>query len=113
MYAQVASQVPEPDLIIWLQATPATLMQRIRQRGIRMERGITEDYLQRLCDAYVEHFQAHAGAPVLSVVTEQFNPVERQADFERLLEALATFNGPRSLLNPAPDATLTPPVPPA
>ena len=112
MYAQLAPQVPEPDLIVWLQAEPATLMQRIRRRGIRMERGITEPYLQRLCDAYVEHFHAHAGAPVLAVVTDGFNPVERQADFELLLDALANFDGPRGVLNPAPQETLTP-TPPA
>jgi len=107
LYAQVAPQVPQPDLIVWLQASPATLMQRIRQRGIRVEHGITEDYLQRLCDAYVEHFHSHVGAPVLAVVTDHFNPVERQADFDQLLGTLAGFEGPRGVFNPSPDASLT------
>ena len=95
MYAQAAQQVPEPDLVIWLQASPATLLQRIRRRGIRMEQGITEDYLQRLCDAYTGHFQSYDGAPVFSVATEHFNPANHEDDFARLLDTLSGFSGRR------------------
>lgn len=99
MYAQVSPRVPEPDLVIWLQASPATLLRRIRKRAIRIEQGISADYLQRLCDAYVEHFHAYAGAPVLAIGTEHFNAVERDADFGLLLERLAAFRGPREFFN--------------
>jgi deoxyguanosine kinase len=99
MYAQVATQVREPDLVIWLQASPATLLARIRGRAIGMELGITADYLQRLCDAYVEYFHSYEGAPVLAIGTEQFNPVDHDADFETLLRRLAGFNGPREFFN--------------
>ncbi len=95
MYAQVAPQVREPDLVIWLQAAPATLLRRIRQRAIPMEQGIEPAYLQRLCDAYVEYFHAYRGAPVLAIGTERFNPVDRDGDFAVLLERLAAFKGPR------------------
>jgi deoxyadenosine/deoxycytidine kinase len=111
MYTQAAAQVPKPDLIIWLQATPATLLQRIRQRGIRMELGITSDYLQRLCDAYVEHFHGHQGAPLFSVTTDHFNPVDEAAHFRVLLDALAAFDGPRGTLDTTPQ-TLQAPISP-
>lgn len=99
MHAQVAPQVPEPDLVIWLQAGPATLMQRIRRRGIGMEQGIGEDYLQRLADAYVEYFHAYDAAPVFAVGTEHFNPVENDADFAVFVERLAAFRGRREFFN--------------
>ena len=99
MYAQIAPQVREPDLVIWLQASPATLLQRIRRRGIGSEAGITADYLQRLCDAYVEYFHAYEGAPVLAIGTEHFNPEDRDADFEALLQRIAAFRGPREFFN--------------
>ena len=99
MYAQAAPQVREPDLVIWLQAAPATLMQRIRKRAIGMEQGISADYLQRLCDAYIEYFHAYEGAPVFAVGTEHFNPIERDADFATLLERLAAFKGRREFFN--------------
>ena len=99
MFAQVAPQVRAPDLVIWLQASPATLMQRIRRRAIPMEQGIAPSYLQRLCDAYVEYFHGYDGAPVFAVGTEHFNPVEHDADFALLLERLAAFRGRREFFH--------------
>ena len=99
MHAQAAQQVPEPDLVIWLQASPATLMQRIRHRAIPLEQGIAPSYLQRLRDAYVEYFHGYDGAPVFAVGTEHFNPVERESDFAQLLERLEAFRGRRAWFN--------------
>ena len=86
MYAQLAHDMSEPDLVIWLQAAPATLLKRVRARGLAMEQPIDEPYLQRLCEAYVEHFRGHAGAPVLAVDTEDFNPARSNADLNVLLQ---------------------------
>ena len=99
MYAQAAKQVREPDLVIWLQASPATLLARIRKRAIGIEQGITADYLQRLCDAYVEYFRSYAGAPVLAIGTERFNPLDDESDFRTLLQRLAAFSGPIEFLD--------------
>jgi deoxyadenosine/deoxycytidine kinase len=111
IHAQVAPQLPQPDLVIWLQARPATLMQRIQRRGIAMERLIDEPYLQRLCDAYVEHFHGHRGAPLFSVTTDHFNPVDQAQHFRALLDALAAFDGPRGTFDTTPRA-LQAPIPP-
>ena len=114
LYAQIHAQMglglPQPDLNIWLQADPATLMARIRRRGIVMEQGVGEDYLSRLCDAYVEHFRSHEGAPVLTVVTDDFNPVEQVSDFAALMAGLDAFDGRKSVLDPAAGAGLRPDV---
>lgn len=104
MYSQIAPQVGEPDLVIWLQASPATLLQRIRKRAIRIERSIDVDYLQRLCDAYVQYFHSYDGAPVFAVGTEHFNPIERDVDFKVLLERLANFRGRREFFNAEADS---------
>lgn len=95
MHTQVAPLLPEPDLVIWLQAGPDTLLRRIRRRGIAAEQGIEAAYLQRVCDAYVEYFHAYDGAPVFAVGTEQFNPVDSDTDFAVLLDRLAAFRGRR------------------
>ena len=101
MYAQASQQVSAPDLVIWLQASPATLMQRIRARSIAMEQRISAAYLERLCDAYVEYFRGFDAAPVFALGTEHFNPVDREADFDALLKRLATFTGRREFFNAA------------
>ena len=102
MYAQVSQQLPQPDLVIWLQATPGVLMQRIRQRGIAMEQRIDPNYLQRLCDAYAAYFQGFDGAPLMVINSEHFNPVEREGDFQALVDALTTFEGPRAVFDLSP-----------
>ena len=106
MHAQVAGQLSEPDLVVWLQATPATLQQRIARRAIGMEQGISAAYLQRLCDAYVSYFRSYAGAPVFVIDTEDFNPVDTEADFNALLARLGTFKGPREYFHSQGDAPI-------
>ena len=99
MYEQVAPQVRQPDLVIWLQAPPPTLLKRIHRRAIPMEQGIASDYLQRLCDAYVEYFHGYEGAPVFALGTEHFNPVDDDGDFALLLQRLEAFRGRREFFN--------------
>jgi deoxyadenosine/deoxycytidine kinase len=41
-----------PDLIVYLHASPDTLMERIARRGRESEKAITRDYLERLSSAY-------------------------------------------------------------
>ena len=42
---------PAPDLVIYLQAQPAVLVERVRRRAARHEHDIGEDYLARLAEA--------------------------------------------------------------
>lgn len=98
MYAQLAPQVPQPDLVVWLQAGPQTLLQRIRTRGIAMEQRIAAGYLQTLCDAYAEFFRGYDGAPVLVVDTEGLHPAANDHDFGLLRDALAGLRSRRALL---------------
>ena len=104
MYAELAPQVPEPDLVVWLQAT---LLQRVRQRAIPMEQGIEMSYLQRVAEAYAEYFQGYEGAPVFAVATEHFNPAERDADFAALMQGLRAFDGRRAFFDPQAEPRLS------
>ena len=104
LYAQLAPQTPQPDFVIWLQARPATLLQRIRRRAIAMEQRIPEAYLQALCDAYAEHFRSYELAPVLAVDTERFHPAASEDDFELLLARLQRLGQGREFFDPHADA---------
>ncbi|MED5618626.1 deoxynucleoside kinase [Ideonella sp. BN130291] len=98
IHQHVAASLPQPDLVIWLQAATPVLQQRIHRRGIDMEQAIPDAYLERLSAAYAEHFEREPGLPVLAVPTDGFNPLAQEADFHRLLQALADFQGPRESL---------------
>ena len=88
MYARLAPQLPQPDLVIWLQAQPATLHERIRRRGIALEQRIAEPYLTALSQAYAEFFRGYDGAPVLAVDSERFHPAADDADLARLIDRI-------------------------
>jgi deoxyadenosine/deoxycytidine kinase len=72
-----------------------------------MEQNIELSYLQRLTEAYAEHFHSYHGAPVFAVATEHFNPSERDADFTMLVERLSAFEGRRAFFNPQAEASLS------
>lgn len=107
IYRRYAPRVPAPDLVIWLQAPTPTLRARIARRGLAMEQGIADDYLQQLADAYRPHFEA-SPVPWLAIDTEAFNPAERETDMARLLGWLAAYRGPREYAEPVAGMTPLP-----
>ena len=48
IYASLAPQAPDPDLVILLEAQPDTLIERIARRGRPSETAISEPYLREL-----------------------------------------------------------------
>jgi deoxyadenosine/deoxycytidine kinase len=99
LYDHLRPQAPIPDLVIYLQAQPDTLVDRVRKRGIPMEAGISEVYLYRLCESYSRFFYHYDAAPLLIVNTENLNPIERDQDFELLLKRIGNMRGKREFFN--------------
>jgi deoxyguanosine kinase len=99
IFDSLRPQAPTPDLVIYLQAQPDTLVERVRRRGIPSEAPISEAYLRSLVDAYSRFFHHFDAAPLLIVNTEHLNPVEREADFELLLQHLSGMRGRREFFS--------------
>lgn len=99
LYEHLRPQAPSPDLVIYLQAQPETLVDRIKKRGIAMEAAISETYLYRLCESYSRFFYDYEAAPLLIVNTEHLNPIEREEDFELLLARIASMRGKREFFS--------------
>ena len=97
--AHLRPQTPPPDLVIALQASPATLAERVARRGSSFEARITEDYLATLAQTYADFFHHYDQAPVLVVNTEHLNPVDSDADFNLLLDRIARLRGRREYFN--------------
>src|SRR5208337_1510840 len=57
-YNHFHDQLPTPDLVIYLQATPEVLKKRLKRKNVSGERAISEDYLMEVVKAY-EHFFFH------------------------------------------------------
>lgn len=97
--AQLRPQTTAPDLVIYLQAPPETLVERVARRGIPAEARIGRDYLAALADSYARFFHQYDEAPVLIVNTEHLNPVDVDADFELLLDRIGRLRGRREYFN--------------
>lgn len=88
-------QVRTPDLVIYLQAKPETLITRVQQRGLDAERRITETYLQRVAERYARFFYEFDSAPLFIVDAEVLNPVDLDDDFDLLLDRLRNMRSYR------------------
>lgn len=99
IYEALRPQAPVPDLVIYLQAQPQVLVERVRRRGTEYERGIGEDYLALLTEGYARFFYHYAAAPVLIVNSENLNFVERDADFDLLLARMRAMKSRREYFN--------------
>ncbi len=66
-YQMFRAEVPTPELVIYLQASPEALQQRIRRKGVPGERAISDKYIKQVAEAY-EHFFFHYSASDLLVV---------------------------------------------
>ena len=99
IYDALRPQAPAPDLVIYLQAQPAVLIERVRRRAAGFERGISEEYLALLAESYARFFYHYAAAPLLIVNSENLNFVEREADFELLVSRVRAMKSRREFFN--------------
>jgi deoxyadenosine/deoxycytidine kinase len=99
IYDSLKPQAPKPDLVIYLQAQPEILYERVRRRGVEFERPITGEYLALLADSYNRFFYHFDGSPVLIVNSEKLNFVSQDRDLELLIERVEAMRSKREFFN--------------
>ncbi len=88
VYGLLKGHIPKPDLVIYLQAKPEVLHQRIRTRNISYEREVELDYLKALTEAYNSYFFQYDRSPLLVVDTSEIDFVNRREDLDQLLREI-------------------------
>ena len=99
MYKHLKPQTVVPDLVIYLQAHPDTLIERVKRRGAAYEQPISEAYLMKLSERYTRFFHHYEAAPLLIVNADHFNFVDADEDFALLMKHVREFRGKREYLN--------------
>jgi deoxyguanosine kinase len=99
IYEHLKPQAPVPDLVIYLQAMPETLIERVRRRGASYEKNIPDEYLVRLAETYTRYFYQYEAAPLLIVNSENLNFVDSPGDFDLLLQRIGAMRGPREFFS--------------
>lgn len=82
-------QLPVPDLVLYLQASPKVLRKRLKKKNDPRERDIADEYLQEVVDAYEHFFFRYDAANLLVVNTNEIDFVERSEDLRELLHRLS------------------------
>ena len=92
LYDRVASlleqDIPKPDLVIYLQSTPAHLLANIHKRARSYEKDISEEYIKSLNEAYNRFFFHYQGTPLLVVNCTQIDFVNNDKDFQDLVKEI-------------------------
>lgn len=102
IYEHLAIDAPVPDLVIYLQAPPDVLMERILQRGVKAEQSIDKEYVQQLSAAYTEFFHYYDQSPLLIVNATEFDLVNDEDEYEQLVGYLVNIKNGRHYYNPSP-----------
>jgi deoxyadenosine/deoxycytidine kinase len=87
-YEALTVDVPQPDLVIYLQAKPEVLRTRIAKKRAHEERQIAIEYVEEVARAYEHFFFRYEGADLLVIDTSEIDFVERSEDLQQLLRRL-------------------------
>jgi deoxyadenosine/deoxycytidine kinase len=87
-YEVMTAEMPQPDLVIYLQAKPEVLRARIAKKKAAEESRIAPAYVEEVARAYEHFFFHYEGADLLVVDTSEIDFVERSEDLQQLLKRL-------------------------
>lgn len=77
VHEALGEKIPKPDLLVYLQATTDTLMNRIAFRDRPYERQMERSYIDELNQAYEEFFsKPYDHTPVLKIDTNELNIIQ-------------------------------------
>ena len=104
LYEQIAENLavdaPVPDLVIYLQSTVDSILQRLVRRDLPYDRFVERAYLERLTEAYSRFFHNYDDGPLLIVNASEIDPINNEADYQQLFQQIERTTGGRHFFNP-------------
>jgi deoxyguanosine kinase len=88
-YQMFRADIPTPELVIYLQASPEVLKQRLKRKGMPGERAISEKYIEQVAAAYEHYFFHYSASDLLVVNTNEIDFVNNNRDLQALLKRLS------------------------
>jgi deoxyadenosine/deoxycytidine kinase len=84
----VTSQLPSPDLLIYLNAPVPVLMKRIQSRARSIETGITSEYLSLLERFYDDWLKIYDVCPVLTIRSDDLDFVHKPQHLDIVVQRI-------------------------
>lgn len=88
-YQMFRAEVPTPDLVIYLEASPDVLKQRLKRKGVAEEQAISDEYIEQIAQAYEHYFFHYTASDLLVVDTSEIDFVEKNEDLQLLLKRIS------------------------
>ncbi|HEC92693.1 MAG TPA: deoxynucleoside kinase [Candidatus Atribacteria bacterium] len=91
LYEIMVKDIPQPDLIVYLQASTETLMKRIALRDRPFERKISYEYMRRLNLAYEDFFSCpdnYKKSTLVKIDTNNLDFVGKSKDLEFIIKEI-------------------------
>lgn len=101
IYTHLITDIPMPDLVVYLQAPVDVLYSRIARRGRDYEYEIEPTYLEDISLAYTRFFHAYKDAPLLIVNAAVIDFLSSEDDYQQLLAKIRSTTRGRNYLNPS------------
>ncbi len=92
MYSLLDTQLPKPDLVVYLQASLDVLKKHIKKRGVDYERNIDMEYIEGLSESYNRFFFTYTDIPVLTVNVSDIDFVNNVQDYTNLIKEIVDFS---------------------
>jgi len=87
-YEIFSTALKPPDLVIYLQATPEVLRERIAKKKSPAEKQISRAYIEEVVRAYEHFFFRYSASDLLVINTSEIDFVDRNEDLQQLLRRL-------------------------
>ncbi len=84
----ITSQLPTPDLLIYLKAPVQVLLERIRSRARSIETGISEEYLALLDSFYEDWLKTFDVCPVLTIRSDDLDFVHKPQHLDIVVQRI-------------------------
>ncbi len=82
IYFSIYSNLPKPDLYVYLHKNTDNLLQNIKKRGRSYEKDINAEYLANIQSGYFEYFKQQSNFKFLVIDTNEVDFVNNKADYE-------------------------------
>ena len=85
LFKIIITQLPRPDLIVFLYATTQQVKINIEKRGREYEKEITLDYLEKIQNGYFDYFKSYTKSSIIILDTNNLDFVQNSEDYHKII----------------------------
>ena len=89
MFKLMDTQLPRPDLMVYLHLEVDQLQANIKKRGRTYEQQIKDEYLKSIQDSYFAFIKQHRKLRILIVETADVDFVNKPKDYQRMIDIVS------------------------